>query len=155
MKHCTVKPRSNAWHMVNTQYTLKRMDDVCMHVLYCGCVLSSLWLFATLWTVTRQAPLSMGFFRQENWSELPFPSPGELPNPGIDLAPLVSLHCRQILYPLSYQGSPMCVLKWSEVAQLCLTLCNPLGLLCDSSWNSPGQNAGVGSRTLLQGIFPS
>ena len=40
-------------------------------------------LFATPWTVARQAPLSMGFSRQEYWSGLLFPSPGDLPNPGI------------------------------------------------------------------------
>ena len=39
----------------------------------------------TLWTVARQAPLSMGFSRQEYWNGLPFPSPGDLPNPGIEL----------------------------------------------------------------------
>ena len=37
----------------------------------------------TLWTVARQAPLSMGFHRQEYWNGLPFPSPGDLPDPGI------------------------------------------------------------------------
>ena len=37
----------------------------------------------TPWTVAHQAPLSMGFSRQEHWSGLPFPSPGDLPNPGI------------------------------------------------------------------------
>ena len=36
------------------------------------------------WTVAHQAPLSMGFFRQEYWSELPFPPPGDLPDPGIE-----------------------------------------------------------------------
>ena len=45
--------------------------------------LSSVWLFATPWTVTHQAPPSVGFSRQEYWSGLPFPSPGDLPNPGI------------------------------------------------------------------------
>ena len=39
----------------------------------------------TLWTVARQAPLSMGFSRQESWSGLPCPPPGDLPNPGIEL----------------------------------------------------------------------
>ena len=39
--------------------------------------------FATPWTVAYQASLSMGFSRQEYWSGLPFPSPGDLPNPGI------------------------------------------------------------------------
>ena len=47
--------------------------------------LSRVQLFATLWAVARQAPLSMGFFRQEFWSGLPFPSPGDLPEPGIKL----------------------------------------------------------------------
>ena len=41
--------------------------------------------FATPWTVAHQAPLSMGFPRQEYWSGLPFPSPGDLPDPGIKL----------------------------------------------------------------------
>ena len=40
--------------------------------------------FETPWTVGHQAPLSMGFSRQEYWSGLPFPSPGDLPNPGIE-----------------------------------------------------------------------
>ena len=41
---------------------------------------------ATPWTVTPQTPLSMEFSRQEYWSRLPFPTPGDLPNPGIELA---------------------------------------------------------------------
>ena len=45
--------------------------------------LSRVQLFATPWTVASQASLSMGFPRQEFWSELPFPSPGDLPDPGI------------------------------------------------------------------------
>ena len=45
--------------------------------------LSRARLFATPWTVAHQAHLSMGFSRQEYWSGLPFPSPGDLPNPGI------------------------------------------------------------------------
>ena len=47
-------------------------------------LLSRVRLFATPWTVAYQAPLSMGFSRQEYWSALPFPSPGDLPNPGIE-----------------------------------------------------------------------
>ena len=41
-------------------------------------------LFATPWAVAHQAPLSMEFSRQEYWTGLPFPSPGDLPNPGIE-----------------------------------------------------------------------
>ena len=46
--------------------------------------LSPIQLFETLWTVAHQAPLSMGFSRQEYWSGLPFCSPRDLPNPGIE-----------------------------------------------------------------------
>ena len=59
------------------------------------CLLSQ--LLATPWTVACQAPLSMGLPRQEYWSGLAFPSPGDLPNPGL-------LHCRWILYHLSHQA---------------------------------------------------
>ena len=47
-------------------------------------LLSHVRLFVTPWTITRQAPPSMGFPRQEYWSGLPFPSPGDLPDPGIE-----------------------------------------------------------------------
>ena len=46
--------------------------------------LSRVRLFATSWTVAYQAPPSIGFSRQEYWSGLPFPSPGDLPDPGIE-----------------------------------------------------------------------
>ena len=46
---------------------------------------SGVRLFVTLWTAAHQAPLLMGFSRQEYWSGLPFPSPGDLPDPGIEL----------------------------------------------------------------------
>ena len=46
--------------------------------------LSRVRLFATPWTVAHQTPPSMGFSRQEYWSGLPFPSPGDFPNPGIE-----------------------------------------------------------------------
>ena len=58
-----------------------------------ACVLSHFShgrLFAALWTVARQAPLSMGFSRQEYWNGLPCPPPGDLPNPGIKPMSLAS-----------------------------------------------------------------
>ena len=73
------------------------------------CVLSPVWLLLTPWTVAHQAPLSMGFPRQEYWSGLPFPPPGDLPDPGIEPS---LLHCRQILYPLSHLGN----LPWREAS---------------------------------------
>ena len=60
---------------------------MCVRAKLLHCVL----LFMTLWTAAHKAPLSMGFFRQEYWSGLPFPSPGDLPDPGIDPASLMSL----------------------------------------------------------------
>ena len=54
------------------------------------CVYSVVPNFATPWTAAHQAPLSMGFSRQEYWSGLPFPSPVDLPDSGIEPASLVS-----------------------------------------------------------------
>ena len=48
------------------------------------CMLSRVWLPATPWTAALQAPLSKGFSRQEYYSGLPFPPPGDLPNPGLN-----------------------------------------------------------------------
>ena len=48
-------------------------------------MLVTVQFYVTLWTVACQASLSMDFFRKEYWSGLPFPSPGDLPNPGIEL----------------------------------------------------------------------
>ena len=68
-------------------------------------LLSSVQLFATPWTVAYQASPSMGFSWQGYWSGVLFPSPGHLPDPGIELNPGLP-HFRQMLYPLSHQGSP-------------------------------------------------
>ena len=78
-------------------------------------LLSSVQLFATPWTVAHQAPPTMGYSRQECRSGLPFPSAGDLPDPGIEPTsptfPTQGLnpglpHYRQALYPLRHQGSP-------------------------------------------------
>ena len=62
----------------------------------------------TLWTVAHQVPLPKGFSRQDYWSGLPFPPPGDLPNPGIEpISPALQVDS----VPLSQQGSP----------QICIT----------------------------------
>ena len=69
-----------------------RLEEACVH----ACVLSHfgwVWLCATLWTAARQAPLSMGLSRQEDWSGLPFPPSGDLLDPGIEPVSLTLLHC--------------------------------------------------------------
>ena len=61
-------------------------ENVVMCMCVCGSVTCSsrVQLFVTPWTVARQAPLSTGFPRQEYWRGLPFPPPGDLPDPGIN-----------------------------------------------------------------------
>ena len=63
-------------------------------------------LSVTLWTVARQAPLSMGFSRQEYWSGLPCPSPGDLPQPGIEPVSHL-LHWQAATLPLVPPGKPL------------------------------------------------
>ena len=64
-------------------------------------------LFATLWTIAHQAPLSMGFSRQEYGSGLPFPPLGDLLYPGIETESPMSPALQADSLPLSYQGSPI------------------------------------------------
>ena len=100
----------------------------------------------TPWTVAHQAPLSMEIFRQEYWSGFPFPSPGDLPDPGIE------------------PGSPhrRCFTIWATISSVQFSHSvvsdslqphglQPVRLL--SPWDSPGKNIGVGFHFLLQGIF--
>ena len=70
------------------------------HSVYCihAQSLSHVMVFATLWPVALQTPLSMGFSRQNCWSGLPCPPPWDRPNPGIETASHVSCVGRQDLY---------------------------------------------------------
>ena len=90
---------------------------------------SCIQLCTTPWTVAHQVALSTEFSRQEYWGGLSFPTPGDLHDPGIALpgrffttAPLKNIDIGSV------PGKELsaCEVKWSEVAQLCLTLCNPV-----------------------------
>ena len=81
--------------------TWSSLDRILSSVL----VAQSCPTFCNPWTVAHQAPLTMGFSRQDYWSRLPFPPPGDLPNPGNKPRLPCLLHCRWILYPLSHQGN--------------------------------------------------
>ena len=70
--------------------------DVHAYVLLSG--FSGVWLSATLWTVGHQAPLPMGFSRQEYWTELSCPPPGGVPDPGIKPVSPVSPALQAVLY---------------------------------------------------------
>ena len=73
----------------------------------CVCVFSCVQLFATPWTVARQAPLSMGFPRQEYWSGFPLPASGDLPDPKIEPKSLVSPALAGGFFPTSLPGKPI------------------------------------------------
>ena len=80
--------------------------------------LSCVQVFATPWMVAYQAPRSMGFSRQEYWSGLPFPSPGDLPNPGITPGTPALQTDALPSEPLGKHGS----VQFSSVAQSCRIL---------------------------------
>ena len=82
---------------------------------------SCVWLFVTLWTITHQAPLSMGFSRQEYWSRLPFPSPEVFPTQGSNLYVLYLLHWQAGSLPLALPGDLSSVQSLSRVR-----LCDPM-----------------------------
>ena len=88
-------------------------------------LLSHVQLFATPWTVACQAPLSTGFSWQEYWSRLPFPPPGDLPNPGIKPASPESpaMADRFFTTELPCKSHILTSVQFSSVAQSCPTLC--------------------------------
>ena len=73
----------------------------------CGLVAKSYLTLVTPWTVARQAPLSVGFFRQEYGRGLPFPSPGDLPDSEINPCLLNLLHRQTDSLTLSHLGGPL------------------------------------------------
>ena len=84
------------------------------------CVLSHFCcvrLFATPWTRSRQAPPSMGFSRQEYWSGLPFPAPGDLPNPGMAAVSPVSPALAAGSLPLSQLGILLSEDRWPVISR--------------------------------------
>ena len=101
-----------SWFFRSTKMRLNWFSNLSLTVEHLLCTthlvvviwsLNCVWLLLTPWTVACQAPLSMGFPRQEYWNGLPFPSPGDLPNPGIKRA-TPALQLDALL--LRQQGSP-------------------------------------------------
>ena len=84
--------------------TLYRLSHQGSQWYFVACVLSCVRLFVTLWTGACQAPLSMGFSRQEYWSGQPFPPPGDLPDPVIE--PHISCIGKQSLYHCATSEAP-------------------------------------------------
>ena len=89
--------------------------------------LSLVRLFSILWTVAYQAPSSMGFYKQEQWSGLPFPSPRDLPDPGIEpRSPawqVDALPSEPLAKSLTYIINPFLTFKGMYLATLVLSCC--------------------------------
>ena len=114
----------------------------------------------TPWTIACQAPLSMELSRQEYWSGLPFPSPGDVPNPGIKPgSPALQADSLPYIHRHTHTHTHTYMLFWilfhyeSGSCSVVSDFLQPHGLY--RPWNSPGQNTGMGSRSLLPGIFPT
>ena len=111
-------------------------------VLFCGtkqsiglnaCALthsSHVWLFVTLWSVACQAPLSLGFSRQEYWSGLPFPSPGDLPNPGIKPISPASPALQVDSWPTEPCEKPIGLNSWLQIPCTCYCCCRDRYCYC-------------------------
>ena len=108
----------------------------CLYLLYptCGqinmCLLSlspsCVPLFATPWTVAHQIPLFMEFSRQEYWSGLPFPTPGDLPNPGIKTAsPALRGRFFTTVSPGKHEIDSSSQINWSEEVSSLAFWCFP------------------------------
>ena len=117
----------------------------------------------TPWTIACQAPLSMGFSRQEYWSGLPFPSPGDFPDPRIQPG---SAALQAYYLPTELWGKPNAYLDYIKSLLQCRKWKWSRSVVSDSlwphglwptrllpSWDSPGKSTGVGCHFLLQGIF--
>ena len=112
----------------NGVYTISKAGDLlrfsygslCVFVcIHAKSLQSCLTLCDPMGCRAHQAPLSMGYSRQEYWSGLPCPSPGDLPEPWIELGSLVSCIGRWVLYHQHYLGSPyICVYVY-----ICVCLC--------------------------------
>ena len=90
------------------------------------CHFSHVQLFVMLWTIAHQVPLSMGILRQEYWSGLPFSSPKDLPDPGIEPTSLMSPALAMGSLPLVPPGKPAlppCAVLSRSVLS---TLCDPM-----------------------------
>ena len=114
----------------------------CILALTVLCLLSCfshVQLCVALWTGACQASLSMWCFRQEYWSEFPYPPPGDLPNPGLNPRLLCPLHCRWILYHWATGEAP----KMASIHQFLPSMyVEPISLLRDGVYSSAPLNLG-------------
>ena len=144
------------WHYTALTYFFSYLEPVCCSMSSSNCcllkmkvkLLSCVQLFATPWTVAYQAPLSVGFSRQEYWSGLPFPFSGDLPDPGIepgspalqaDALPSEPLHT-------DFSGGRSGGLVFPSLSEFSRVCCGPHS---QSLWHSQQSRSRCFSGTLL------
>ena len=130
----------------STYYVLRKASCVCV----CAELLSRVWLFATPWTVAHQSPLSRGFSKQDYWSGLPCPSPGDLPDSKIEPMSLKSPALASEFLATVPPGKPVKRLLFSRP------------VVCNSLWprrlqraRPPYPEAGPRSWSLHQWCHPA
>ena len=112
--HCHPDPmvcsRDNSWHCAFCKFWQMYND----YIYHCCCtlLLSCVWLFVTQWTIAHPAPLSLEFSRQEYWSGLPCPPPGNLPNPGMEPRSPVSPALAGAFFTAEPPGKPLYLPLW-------------------------------------------
>ena len=112
--------KSKGIKKINKKSTSASLTTLKLSTVWKWKSLSRVRLFSTPWTVACQAPLPMGFSRQECWNGLPLPSPGDILNPGIEpWSP--TLQADSLL-----SEPPRVVVMYTKVTQSYLTLCDPL-----------------------------
>ena len=105
---------------------IQRWKRILFHLLFFACSVVS-DSFATLWIVACQAPLSMGFPRQDYWTGLPFPTPGDLPFSREGLLPDPGIKSASLALAGRFFASGLIPpVQFSSVAQSCPTLCDPM-----------------------------
>ena len=119
------RPIWNDFQNILSKYSLKRSEKCrCKKNVCVSCV----WLFATPWTVAHQAPLFMEFSRQEYWSGLPWPPPGDLPNPILNLGLCIAGRYFTIWATREYQCLMLFWgLPWYPVAKTASSQCRGPG----------------------------
>ena len=118
----------------------------CVHV----CVLSCVQLFSTPWTIAREAPLSMGFSRQDSWSGLTFPPPGDFPDPALEPGPpaaialegdFITIEPPRKPWKTEHQGANGGFKKYTNTCLLLppslLSSCVPSFPVCSEIWGKP------------------
>ena len=130
------------------------MEAICLNsllLLFCCSLVSN--SFATPWSVVHQAPVSVGFSRQEYWSGLPFPPPGDLPNPGMELTRRVSYYTGRF-FTIEPQSAFLFYSAWGQRTWFSFNLyLQSVVFQLESEWQNQGSCRKVANSGLWMLIF--